>query len=41
MGLELELRVNVKFCVMLDYVEIIRMKLNIVELGSYFETKIG
>ena len=37
MGLELGLTVNVKFfCAMLDFVEIIRMELNIMELGSYF-----
>ena len=40
MGLELGLTVNVKFfCDMLDCVEIIPMELNIVELGSYFETR--
>ena len=40
MGLELGLTVNVKFfCDMLDCVEIIRMELNIEELGSYFETR--
>ena len=41
MGLELGLTVNVKFffCDMLDCVEIIRMELNIMELGSYFETR--